>query len=160
MCHKADALQRALNSRKAKMGTKKNWPLWLLTYEGAINKKDWLWCVDLPQEYYVLFLKSVSFRLWYKHANAIQILKNQQDYIRPSRGFGTHMTRRPNTKSFDFYSAKKWDNNKGKLRGGTRVVKYPDFLLPGSTGIKSLLPGSGSGYLVPVTCLWYETFCP
>ena len=26
-------------------------------------------------------------------------------------------TRRPNTKSFDFYSAKKWDNNKGKQRG-------------------------------------------
>ena len=39
-----------------------------------------------------------------------------------------------------------------------RVVKYPDFLLPGSTGIKSLLPGSG--YSIPVPSLKYETFCP
>ena len=89
MCHKADALQRALNSRKAKMGTKKNWPLWLPTYEGAINEKDWFWCMVLPQECYALFLKSVSIRLWFKYANAIKILKNHQDYIRPSRGLGT-----------------------------------------------------------------------
>ena len=33
---------------------------------------------------------------------------------------------------------------------GSRVVKYPDVSLPGSTGIKSLLPGSGSGYSIPV----------
>ena len=36
---KADAPQRALNSGKTKMWTKKTWLVWLATFDGAIYEK-------------------------------------------------------------------------------------------------------------------------
>ena len=89
---KADAPQRALNSGKTKMWTKKNWLVWLATFDGAIHEKHWCLCTLLPQECYTRFLKSFHLKLYHKHVNEIKILENQQDYIRPFRGFGTHMT--------------------------------------------------------------------